>query len=231
MRRLVQGAAATACLGILLHPFFFVIYRLIAFNTAPRDDYTPLLFWLFGQPDSIPPGSPYGYRILTLLAAVPFYQGLPTILLTNLPSGISESYLRASAAFAALTYVSLIASSITVYFLAIDRAHLGKLDGVCAGVLVFISGWYASIISIDTFAILLICLGLYVIHRQVAFGVLLLVSVACNEKVAIVFVLWLTTRWILCPEDRQAPANAVVHIACRDRALRGDHRDRAVARL
>jgi hypothetical protein len=40
-------------------------------------------------------------------------------------------------------------------------------------------------------------------HRRLAFGLLLIASVVCNEKVAIVFVLWLTTRWILCPEDRQ----------------------------
>lgn len=204
MRRLAQGAGVVACLSVLLQPFYFVIYRLMVFETVPRDDYAPFLLWLLGQSGGQIPPSPYGYRILSVVAAAPFYFALPGISPSNISAAISAPYLQATAAIAALSYLSLITASATVYFLAVDRAHLKPLEGACAGALMFVFGWYASIVCIDTVAILLICIGLHVMHRRMTFGVLVIASVACNEKVAIVFALWLTTRWVLCREDRPA---------------------------
>lgn len=35
---------------MFLLPFFFVILRLMIFDTVPRDEYEPFLLWLLDQP-------------------------------------------------------------------------------------------------------------------------------------------------------------------------------------
>ena len=59
----------------------FAIDRIMVFNTVPRDDYAPFLLWVIGAPGGAFPGSPYGYRLLTILAAVPLYHILPALIL------------------------------------------------------------------------------------------------------------------------------------------------------
>ena len=80
-----------ALLAILFHPFFFITFRLMAFDTVPRDDYARYLLWLLHEPGGAFPGSLYGYRILSVLAAAPFYYVLPALPLTNLPTGLEPT--------------------------------------------------------------------------------------------------------------------------------------------
>ena len=195
-------AGLVAVAAILLNPFYFVIFRLMIFSTVPRDDYAPFLLWLLHMPGGGFPISPYGYRILSMVAAAPFYFILPTIHLTNIPEAIPEPYLKATAAIAALSFVSLIAASIMAYRLAVDRCGLSRIEGLFAGALMFILCWHSAVFGIDPFGILLVCVGLYVLHRGIIFAIFLLGSVVCNEKVAIFFAIWLTIRWLLCRSDR-----------------------------
>jgi hypothetical protein len=62
-------------LTLALEPLFFIIDRITVFDTVPRDDYAPFLLWLAGPPGGAFQGSPYGYRLLTMVAAKPARAG------------------------------------------------------------------------------------------------------------------------------------------------------------
>ena len=115
------------------------------FETVPRDHYEPFLLWLLGQPGGRLPSSPFGYRILPMVAAAPFYYLLPPITFSGLPATVSLPALKATGAIAALSYLSVIATSVVVYRLAIDKANLGRVEALAASVLAFIFCWYAAI--------------------------------------------------------------------------------------
>jgi hypothetical protein len=110
-----------ALLSTLFHPFFFLIFRLMAFNTVPRDDYAPYLLWLLHQPGGAFPGSPYGYRILSVLVAAPLYYLMPALPLTNLPADLAPAYLKATAALAAVSYLAMLAAAMMAYRLVVVR--------------------------------------------------------------------------------------------------------------
>ena len=95
MRCAIDGSASSRrqggrrCIALILHPLCLILFRLMIFDTLPRDDYAPMLLWWLGQPGAVPPTSPYGYRVLSMLAAVPFYHLLPPFALTNLPGNLT----------------------------------------------------------------------------------------------------------------------------------------------
>src|SRR5271165_2939816 len=132
LRTLVCGAGAFIALTFALNPVFFVIYRLMVFNTVPRDDYAAFLLWLVGSPGGSFPQSPYGYRLLSMVAAAPFYYLLPPLRVTNLPADLTAPYVRATAAIAALSYLSLLLAAALIYRVARDRCGLGRPEGMLA---------------------------------------------------------------------------------------------------
>ena len=79
----LRGTAAVVVLAVVLLPFFFVIYRLTLFGAVPGDGDARFLLGLLGLPGGAIPGSPAGYRALSVLAAVPFYYVLPPLPLAN----------------------------------------------------------------------------------------------------------------------------------------------------
>jgi len=198
---------------MFLLPFFFVILRLMIFETVPRDEYEPFLLWLLNQPGGRFPPSPYGYRLFAMVAAAPFYYVLPPISFSGLPETISVPVLRATGAIAALSFLSLIGTSVMAYRLAVDRANLGRVEGLAAGVLAFLFCWYGGFYALDSVSILMVAIGLYLVDRWVAFAPFAILSVGFNEKIALVFAIWLVMRCLLFPEDRAmlgAPALAAV---------------------
>ncbi len=200
-RRWLLGLVAFVACLVAVSPFFWAIYRTMIFNTMPRDDYAPFVLWILGQPGGAFPASPYAYRILTALAAVPFYFLLPTLHLSNLPGSIAAPYLRATAAIAALSYVSAVGSSFVVARLA-RRGGLSLHEAALAGVLLFVLCWHSQIYGIDPFAILLVTVLLSLLQRPGMFALLILVSTMADEKVCMVFALWLSIRCLLRREDR-----------------------------
>ena len=199
--KLRQPGLCFAALAVLLHPVFFVIYRLAAFSTVPRDDYAPFLLWLLGEPGGALPGSPYGYRLLSMVAAAPFYYALPLLPLTNMPADLSAPYLKATAALSALAFLAWIANAMLTYACAI-AAHLERRDAVIAGALAFVLMLYVQITAIDPLAIALISAGILLVRRPWPFATLVAVSVPINEKVAMVLAVWLVIRCALSRADR-----------------------------
>jgi hypothetical protein len=217
-RRWLASAGVGLLLAIFLLPFFFVILRVMIFDAVPRDEYEPFLLWLLGQPGGNFPPSPYGYRVLAMVAAAPFYFVLPPVSFSGLPEGVSVPVLKATGAIAALSFLSIIGTSIMAYRLAVDKANLGRVEGLAAGVLAFFLCWHAAFYALDSASILMVAVGLYLVDRWVAFAPFAIMSVGFNEKIALVFVIWLVMRCVLFPEDRAklgAPAlAAAVAVAC-----------------
>lgn len=187
---------------ILLHPFFWVIFRLAIFETVPHDDYAPYLLWLVGDPGGALPPSPYCYRILSVVAALPFYLALPAIPLTNIPPGVLPAYQHATAAICALSYLGAIGAGVLAYAVATAKAGLRGRDGVIAGTLLFALCWYTQITAIDTPALALIAAGLLLIDLPLGFAALMLLSVLLNEKINLVLAIWLSVRCCLSAHDR-----------------------------
>ncbi|HUB43783.1 MAG TPA: hypothetical protein VMB73_02250 [Acetobacteraceae bacterium] len=202
MKRWLCFFAVLAALAVALEPVFFTIDRIMVFNTVPRDDYAPFLLWLAHAPGGTFPGSPYGYRILTMVAALPLYHLLPPLHLTNLPA-LTPYYVRATAALAALSYLSLIGAGMLAYRLARDRTGLPRPDAVTSGVLLSLLILYTQFFGIDPFAVLLITAGLYLLPRPAWFAALIIPATFANEKIAIVFALWLTLRCVTSSADRR----------------------------
>jgi hypothetical protein len=190
-----------ALLSLLFHPFFFIVFRLMAFDTVPRDDYARYLLWLLHEPGAAFPGSLYGYRILSVLVAAPFYYALPGLPLTNLPANLDPNYLKATAALAAVSYLAMVASAIMAYRLVVDR-NIGRrpLDGLFAAAFILLCECYAAFFGIDPLAFLLIICALYAIDRIWLFAVIIAASILFNEKVLIVFAVWLSLRFVFSRE-------------------------------
>ncbi len=202
MRALLVRLGALAVLLMLLSPFFWAIYRTMVFNTLPRDDYAPFLLWLVGSPGGAFPGSPYGYRILAVAAAAPFYYALPPLRLSELSAQIPGAYLKATAAIALLSWLAMVLAGSAVFHIATRQCGLGKRDGLLAAALLFLLCWHSQAYGIDPVAIMLVAVAVAVLHRPGAFAALAIISVIVDEKVCMVLFLWLTIRTAMCAEDR-----------------------------
>ncbi len=199
-RQLIVLTCFVLCL-VLLSPFFWAIYRVMVFKTMPRDDYAPFVMWLLGQKGGALLESPYAYRILSVAAAVPFDRALPLLRFSRLPASVPANYLRATAALAALAYVSAIGSAFVVFHSA-RRLGLGVGAAIGAGAILFVLCWFAQIYGIDSLAILGVAWLVSVVRDQRLFVPGVLASIVMNEKICMVLVLWLAIRWVLCAEDR-----------------------------
>ena len=110
----------------------------------------------------------------------------------------------ATAALAAVSFVALTASAVMAYRLAVDRFGLGRPEGIFAALFVLVAQLYASPFGVDPLAICVVVLALYFVERVSVFAVILVASVIVNEKIAILFVVWLTIRCVLRADDRRA---------------------------
>jgi hypothetical protein len=200
----LRGGVWLLGLVVLLHPLFFVIYRLAVFDAVPRDDYARFLLWTVGNAEGVLPSSPYCYRVLSMMLAVPFYWVVPAIGLTNMPASLSAAYLHATAALSALALVSWIAGAMLIYDIAVRQCALSRRDGMLAGTLMFALGLFGQIVSIDPLTYALVALGVALLDRKWTFGIFVLVSIVANEKIALVLAIWLTVRCVLGKQDRAA---------------------------
>lgn len=194
--RFAGAAGSAALLALVLYPICVMLFRLMIFDTLPRDDYARILLWWLGEPGALPPTSPYGYRVLSVLVAAPFYYMLPPFSLTNLPGTSSLEFVRGTAAFATASYLAIIACMVVAYRLVLDRFGLGRVEGIFAALFVLLAQLYASPFSVDPLAIFVVLLALYFVERPAVFAAILVTSVIVNEKVAIIFVVWLTIRCV-----------------------------------
>ena len=180
---------------ILMLPWFFDTYRIMAFNTVPRDDYAPFLLRLCtGR--GVWPMSPFGYRVLSIVPAIPLYWLLPVIKFSRLPGSVDPSYWRATEALACLNFLS-IAATATVAFEFVRNKVGGTLSqaGFIAALTTILTG-FTGRCGIEPFALFVIFILLYVIESPVLFSIAVLPTAFVNEKVALFFLMLTVSRSI-----------------------------------
>lgn len=182
---------------IISLPWFFDTYRLMAFNTVPRDDYAPFLLH-FTTGHGAWPGSPFGYRVLSVLPAVPLYWILPLYAFTLLPN-VDASYLKAVEALAFLSYLSIAGSS-TIAFEILRNRLGGTISeaGFIATLTIILSG-FTGRFGIESFAVFVIFILLYIFERPASFGLVLMLTPFINEKIPMFFLFLTISRSMFLP--------------------------------
>lgn len=208
-RRWLLVSALLGCLFLLSIPWFFDIFRQAAFNTAPRDDYSPFLQSILGQGGELP-GSPLIYRVLSVVVAVPFYFLLPLYSFSNLPA-IDVNYLRATEALAAVSWLSLLATAGVIFLICQRKLGASIKASVIVALLSLSFARFLELTAIDPIALLMISVLTYLIDRPLLFAVLLLISIGFNEKIVLLFMMVFGFRLIL-GRDRSALPQFVISV-------------------
>jgi hypothetical protein len=182
-----RAALIYAALAVLFLPVFFAIYRTMIFNTLPRDDYAGYALWIAGVHGGTIPESPYVYRYFSAALGALLYHIIPLVHFSNLAPGISRSYEKATEAFAALSYLSLLAIVVFTYQAALHRFKWSAKASFIAAITAAGLASNAAYWAIDLPAIFVIFLGLVLIERPMIFTALIFAAIFFNEKILIVF--------------------------------------------
>ena len=183
-------------LVLITVPRFFEIYRTMAFNTVPRDDYAHYLLHSVGEEPAYTIYSPYGYRIASYMVAFPFYKLLPVYRFTNLPA-VNDNYLRATQALAMTSYLAILASCLVIFLIAKIRLRLSILVSLIACLFAYILFEFTNMFTVDPMAIFMICLLVFFLEQPILFSAIVLLSVPFNEKVSLVLVMLLLARLVI----------------------------------
>jgi hypothetical protein len=201
--RYLRLTALVIVLFLMSTPLFFAIYRDAAFNTTPRDDYGPYLQYIVGAGGQVP-GAPMAYRFLSVAIGVPFYFLLPVYSFTNL-ANLAPSYLRATEALAAVSYLSLLATGVVIYLTCRRRLGATQKASVIAGLLSLALSMFVAQVGIDPLGLLMVSALLFVIDRPVPFAVLLLLSVGIYEKIVLLLAIVVFVRFVFGRHQRLLP--------------------------
>lgn len=189
---------ATILLCVTL-PSFFETYRIMIFDVMPRDSYEEYLLYFVGHSDGHIKGSPFGYRVISVLLAVPFYYLLPAIKFSLLEPGMDLAHLKAIQALAFTSYLMTAAGAIMIYRILRDRLHANVVTAFATCLLLPLCIGYTAPYGIDPTAIFWIGLCFYFFESLVWFIPLLLLSVIVNDKVFLSFFCLLGARFLLEP--------------------------------
>jgi hypothetical protein len=180
---------------LLTQNIFFDIYRGAVFNIIPHDDYGRYLLEILGEEGGEIADSPYIYRVLTVLPAVPFYYTLPIYRFTNLEHK-SDNYLRAVEALSMVSYLSILLLSFVIYKITKERFGADELTSILSLFITLLLIRHTGIYSADAIALLLIAIIVYYLDNKLVFSILILLSIILNEKIAIIFTALMFSRWI-----------------------------------
>ncbi len=167
---------------------FFDIYRGAAFNVIPHDDYAIYLLHILSEDGGKAMGSPFYYRVISVLLAAPFYYILPTYKFTNLGQ-LSAPYLKAVEALSFVTFLAILVSSIMIYLISKRRLGQSEEVSLIASLLSLLLFRYTALYGVDPTAIMMISIIIYYFHNKTIFTILILLSIGVNEKIILLFVM------------------------------------------
>jgi hypothetical protein len=193
------------------YPVFIDTYRSMIFQTTPRDDYAPYLMHLAGDGGEVP-GSPRSYRVLSVAAALPAYEALPTYKFKRLEEG-DPRYLKATQALAFVSWIALAALGVLAYRTSRDRLDASRTASAVAMLAAVLFARYTSIAGVDPVAMLLVAAAFYWFDRPFLFAAVLLLSVGFNEKVWIIATLLVGARILHARALRPFLVHAIACVA------------------
>ena len=187
---------------ILLSPLFVSMYRSVYFETVRRDHYEDMLLSILGKNDQFLEIAPFGYRILNVAAAIPFY-AVPPFTFRNPQHFHSTDQLRALQAIALLSYCSAVGLMVSCAYIAYRRYRYGITGACIAGLLIFLfcrySGWYSLDVPVIAYITIILCN----LHRRSISIPLLLLSPLFNEKIFIIYSIFFAIRLLFSPHTRK----------------------------
>jgi hypothetical protein len=148
--------------------------------------------------------SPFGYRVLSVAAAIPFYDVLPYYPFSELQNP-DEPYLRAEAAIAMVSYLCVLLTVLMVFRIARRRLHRSFIASVLAGLFSFGLFLFMGTEGVDPLAVLIITVLVYYLDRPIIFAPVLVLSAAVNEKVFIIFAIVFAGRFLAWVWRRTEP--------------------------
>jgi hypothetical protein len=181
---LILGFAA-----ILLIPELFVIYRVNAFDTIPRDPYEPYLLFLAGSDDGFLPGSPFTYRILSVVPALIPLSLVDAPLFSNIQNP-QQIWLNAVFANAVVSYASIVVLSVVVYGVLRWRLGCAPLTALCGLLMVPVLSGFTATYMTDPFVILYLFVAFLLMDRFWVWLLMLVIGVGVNEKIPLIFALY-----------------------------------------
>ena len=175
-------------------PLFFDIYRLVAFKTAPGDDYVPFLL-LFISHQGRWPGSPFGYRVLSVIPAIPLYWFLPFYKFSLLPK-MDFAYLKATEALSFLSFLATAGAATVAFKMVRGKLDRSFAEASLAALLTLVLANFDGIEGVDPIGVFLVFLLLYWFERRELFFLLFMLAPLANEKVILFFLFLIAGRMI-----------------------------------
>jgi hypothetical protein len=191
--RAIGSAGLLAIVLVATYPLFLETFRQMIFQTHPRDDYAPYLLWVIDKGGEVYE-APFGYRLFSVLVAVPFYFVLPIYHFSQLPPNVDVTYIRATQALAFSAWFGIAVVAVLVFRIARDRLGASRNAAIAVFLAVPLFIRYAAPYGVDPVAIAAIAAALYWIERPLVFAGIALLSVGFNEKIWMVLALLLAGR-------------------------------------
>ena len=193
--------------SLLLLPELFSIYRTNAFDTIPRDPYDAYLLHLAGMEHGFLPGSPFTYRILSVAPALLPLHLFEAPLLTQIENA-NPVWLNAVFANAVVSYASIVALSVLVYWVARNRLRASLASSLLGLMLVPLLFQFTGTYLTDPFVILYLFVTFLCMERFGVWLLLLGVGIAVNEKIPLIIAMHATLT-LFCVRTKKTWATAL----------------------
>jgi len=206
-RKFLISIGLVALLILFSYGMFFTIYRINAFNIVPRDPYEFYLLYILGEEGGYIPFAGHAHRLFSVAAAVPFYYILPFYKFSLLEN-VDITYLRAVAALAMVSYISLLVTCALIYSITTKKFGGSASSGLIASLAAMLL-LQSGAGGVDSIGITLVCLLIFYSRSPVIFGILVLISIGFNEKISLVLSILMVSRYLLA-RDRQIIPYAIL---------------------
>lgn len=178
---------------LLCLPTYFNNYRLLATDAVPADSYFQMVQYWAGDRSEDVLVDPTSYRVaLPLLAVIP-YRFLPPLRLNRLGSDTDLQRVRAVQAITLVNFVGVVFALFTTLLLILQQGLPRWISWLTMGIVFYFMN-YMALAGIDPWAVAWLNL-LLLSKRLWVYLLLLLVSVAMNEKIAMAMLLFHIPYW------------------------------------
>lgn len=188
-------------LVLATHNFFFETYREMIFNIAPHDHYDHYAHQFLGNTNlgGSPPAT-HAYRFLSVLMTLPLYYVVPFFTFSGAEAlQLHDDSLRMLMAFAFMTYLSVIGTCMTAFMIARKRFSAALLPSALVALLMYIMLKHLGVglYGVDAIGVLFLSLAIYFMNNKILYSVLIIIGVFINEKIAMIFFMLMTWRWLV----------------------------------
>ncbi|CAA6821375.1 MAG: Unknown protein [uncultured Thiotrichaceae bacterium] len=183
------------------HNFFFETYREMIFNITLHDHYDKYAHLFIGNVElGARPSATHAYRFLSVLIALPLYYIIPFFTFSGVETlNLHEDSLRMLMAFALMTYLSVMGSCMTAFMIARKRFSAPLPASLLVMLLMYIMLKHlgSGLHGVDAIGVFLLSLAIYFMHNKLLYSLLIISGVFVNEKIAMIFFMLMTWRWLI----------------------------------